>query len=109
MNSKLENRPDLLRAAHCFRMACAHSRAHTILARDALLVYGNHGPDISGCVRDHFPDNVKDLLRESAREVSRACDAAYAARPSRVHMATMRRLSREIAARYGSGFYGPRP
>lgn len=101
------DRPDLQRAAELFADACAQSRKHTDTARDALKEYGAHGPDISGCVREHFPLVTKDYLRSLARNVGILSDAAFAARPARVRLATMRALARAVAARDGSGFYGP--
>ena len=99
--------PKFADAARNFEAACEASRAHDQLAADALAQFGAHGPLISGCVRDHFPESVKDKLRTLARDVTRFSDAAYAARPSRVRLATMRALARDVARRDGSGFYGP--
>jgi hypothetical protein len=99
---------DDLRPAQCqFAAACTASRGHARLADDALERYGDHGPAISGCVRDHFPADVRDMLRNMARNVTRYSDAAWLARPARVRTATMRDLSRAVAARDGCGFYGP--
>ena len=101
------NRDDLAEARELFAAACEESRKHDEHARWALAEYGNHGPAISGCVRAHFPEVTKNTLRAYARNVSIYSDAAYAKRPKGVRLATMRRLSRAIAARDGSGFYGP--
>lgn len=101
------NRTDLAEAQHLFAQACLASRMHDREARRALANYGEQGPTVSGCVRAHFPDGVKDMLRWLARTVSDRSDAAYAARPPRVRVATMRKLSRAVAERDGSGFYGP--
>lgn len=106
---KVLDRPDLATARELFALACFASRAHSIVADAALTTYGAHGAPISGCVRDHFPGWVKDRLRELARDVTRYSDAAYAARPARVRVSTMRKLARAVARRDGSGFYGPRP
>ena len=106
-NNELLTRPDLQRAAELFADACRMSMDHTRAASDALAIYGAHGPDISGCVRDHFPDGTKDHLRALARNVSILSNAAFAARPARVRGLTMRALARAVAARDGSGFYGP--
>lgn len=91
----------------CFTLACAASRAHDNLASIALRQYGNHGPQISGCVRSHFPKPIKDELRALAQRVSYWSDRAYKSRPPRVRHETIRRIGREIAARDGCGFYGP--
>lgn len=101
------DRPDLARAADLFAEACAQSRAHAAAANIALKQYGDHGPLVSGCVRDHFPQCTRDYLRSLARNVGILSAAAYAARPPRVRHATMRNLSRAVARRDGSGFYGP--
>lgn len=105
----LRNRPDLSAAAYMFSAACAASRAHSALAGYALKAYGSTGPQISGCVRDHFPEQIKNALRLLAAEVTARSDAAYNARPWGVRSTTMRALSREVAAAVGSGFYGPQP
>ena len=101
------NRPDLRPAATLFARACLASRVHSSMAGRALANYGDHGSQISGVVRDHFPERIKTQLRQLASAVTRYSDAAYAARPRRVRFATMRELARDIATRDGSGFYGP--
>lgn len=102
-------RADLFDAAQLFTVACSASRLHDKIARHALARYGDHGAQISGCVRDHFPETLKEDLRAIAHMVSRYSDLAYDARPARVRLATMRHLARSIATRDGSGFYGPQP
>lgn len=102
-------RPELQRAAELFAKSVAASREHNKVAAAALKKYGEHGPQISGAVRDHFPADVKEKLRALARDVTAFSDAAHAARPARVRTGTMRALGREIATRDGSGFYGPQP
>lgn len=101
------NRPDLAKAERLFSYACLASRMHDTEAKRAFANYGSHGPDISGCVREHFPEGVKNTLRRLARAVTVRSDEAYAARPPRVRLDTMRKLARAVAARDGSGFYGP--
>lgn len=103
------DRPDLQRAADLFADACRISRQHAEEAAAALRTYGAHGPDVSGCVREHFPQCTRDYLRSLARNVAILTDAAYAARPPRVRLSTMRALARAIAQRDGSGYYGPQP
>lgn len=105
---KLLARPDLQTAARLFADACRCSREHDELARKALQRYGNHGPDISGCVRDHFPEAVKAELRLVAHNVSAFSDAAWHHKPRGVRLTTMRALASAVARRDGSGFYGPR-
>ena len=92
-----------------FECACLASKTHSEIAAEALAAFGDHGAPISGCVRDHFPSDIKDDLRHWARETSRFSDLAYKHRPKRVRMATMRRLGTLVATRDGSGFYGPQP
>lgn len=103
----LLNRQDLHHAADLFADACRLSREHDAVAASALATYGDHGPQVSGIVREHFPLVTRDHLRSLARNVSILSDAAYAARPPRVRLATMRALARAVAARDGGGFYGP--
>lgn len=109
MAERLADQPRFAVAARRFANACAASREHERKAGEALAAYGEHGALISGCVRDHFPESVKDELRRLARRVSEESDAAWLARPARVRLSTMRKLSQEIAGRYGSGRYGPQP
>lgn len=103
------NRPDLAPAAALFAAACHQSRAWDSEMHVACKRYGGHGPAVSGCGRDHFPHSLKDSLRTLARDVATLSDAAYAARPPRIRLSTLRALSRAVAARDGSGFYGPQP
>ena len=103
------SRPELALAAAAYAQACAASRRHNDLTKAALRVFGAHGADISGCVREHFPDQVKDELRALAREVTAASEAGDMLRPRGVRSATMRALARDVATRDGGGFYGPRP
>lgn len=101
------NRADLQPAATLFAKACKASRMHARESRRALANYGDKGAAISGCVRDHFPDSIKEQLRRLARLVTESSDAAYKARPKGVRFSTMRELARDIATRDGCGFYGP--
>ena len=92
-----------------FAAACMFSRDHSASARLALNIYGDHGALISGCVREHFPDDIKNGLRFKARAVTRHLERAYALRPKRTRVATMVKLGRLVATRDGAGFYGPQP
>lgn len=107
--AKLLTDPRFRQAIVYFECACRASRKHSEIAALALAKYGDHGPDISGCVRAHFPEHVKGLLRKFARQASDYSSAGHNARPPRVRAATMVKLAREIATRDGSGFYGPQP
>jgi hypothetical protein len=109
MLADLESAADpLAPARRLFSTACLLSRAHDSLTREALAEFGDHGPQISGCIRDHFPESVKETLRTLSRQVADASDAAWSLRPPRVHSSTMRKLAQSVARTEGSGFYGPR-
>lgn len=92
-----------------FESACAASREHASKSAAALADYGAHGPLISGCVRSHFPEGVKEELRALARKVTEESEAAWLARPPRVRESTIRKIGQAIATRDGSGRYGPQP
>jgi hypothetical protein len=92
-----------------FTRACRASRLHSSEAQRAFANYGDHGAQISGCVRDHFPERIKDRLRALARLVTAELEKAHAARPKYVREGTIIRLGRLVATRDGSGFYGPQP
>lgn len=51
----------MLRSAH------SRFRQHARDIRAAFLIYGDHGPVVSGCVRSHFPEAIKDTLRKRFR------------------------------------------
>ena len=88
------------------RKAIATSKNHAKLTTWALARFGDHGPQISGCMRDHFPDPVKDRLRKLARKVSHYNDKARSARPYRSHMASVHKRARALVRQLGTGFYG---
>lgn len=92
-----------------FAMQCAASREHSALAAIALAEYGDHGAQISGCVREHFPERIKGELRSLARQCSEYGDSARQARPPRMRRDTVNAIARMVATRDGSGFYGPQP
>lgn len=101
------NRPDLAISQSEMESACHCSRAYSAQFQVYLAAYGDHGADVSGCGRDHFPIEAKDHMRRIAAAVSYHSQRAYAARPARVRHATILRLGQEIATRDGTGFYGP--
>ena len=109
MPASLLNRDDLRKAQEFYAAACRYSREHSRLSSESLRKYGDHGPNISGVVRDHFPQTVKEHLRALARSVTAACDRAQESRPKRVRSSTMRKLASAVARRDGAGFYGPQP
>lgn len=100
-------REDLKPAAALFAKACRASRLHIALAGRAGDRYGWHGSLVSGVMRSHFPETVKIRLRKLARAAGDYSDAARQAAPPRVRLSTMNRLAEYIAARDGSGRYGP--
>lgn len=91
------------------RKACEASRKHSALAQHALAKYGSAGCDISGCVRTHFPEEIKDQLRALARSVSEFSDSAWKLRPAYTQRKIVNRIGRLVATRDGSGYYGPQP
>lgn len=107
--TKILARENLSIARDLFAVACSHSRAHSHYASKALKDFGDHGAQISGCVRDHFPEPVKQQLRTLAQLVTKYSELGHAARPKGVRLDTMRHLARSVATRDGSGFYGPQP
>lgn len=85
----------LAQAARC-------SRLHGAVAQDSERQFGDHGPLISGCVRDHFPPAVKDRLRRLARAASGSAFAYALWRASGASRTTYQREH----SRHGFGFYG---
>lgn len=100
-------RKDMQPAIKLFEKATKASRAHSKLASESLDKYGDHGSHISGVLRDHFPKDVKDKLRQHARDINTHADAAYYARPKGVRNTTMQALAGAVATKTGTGFYGP--
>jgi hypothetical protein len=109
MTRDLLTDPKFSIARDFFVQACQASRQWDSLLSAALAKYGDHGPQISGVGRDHFPDDVKAELRKAAGWVSLSSGIAWDARPKGVRNETMRKLARAVATRDGSGFYGPQP
>jgi hypothetical protein len=68
--------------------------------------YGDHGSHVSGVVRDHFPPEIKNELRELASAIAKQLDAAYAARPKGVRKTTIRMIGSAVAKHVGYGSYG---
>jgi hypothetical protein len=106
---KLYDDQRLSEAASYFALSCTASREHDRAASVAFEKFGSHGPQVSGCVRAHFPEDLKTHLRSLAKLCRYYSDRAHQSRPKRVRTDTMRELGRQIAERDGAGFYGPQP
>ena len=65
-------------ATHAARAADHLLKAYYAMVQDAEKAYGSHGPLISGIVRDHYPTEVKDTLRETISRASRERDRGWA-------------------------------
>lgn len=85
----------------CFRLSRKHKR---VFVR-ALEIFGDHGPQISGIIRTHFPERWQQRLRALCREMNESRAQGFKARPPRVHKSTMTGLYRSVRNRVGSGFY----
>lgn len=107
-DKKLMKRADLIPALNCIREAANRSKQWDELLVASLKVYGEHGSQISGCGREHFPEAIKDMLRDLAHGVTEWNDKALANRPKGVRVETMHKLARAVCRTYGSGFYGYR-
>ena len=89
--------------------ACIASQTYDKMLRNALGTYGSQGPNVSGAGRDHFPEAVKQKLRNQADAVTAYCDLAWSSKPHKYRDTTMRQLAQQCADKHGSGFYGPQP
>lgn len=87
------------------RLALAFSREHNDLTKAALVLYGDDGAQISGVIRDHFPKDIKDMLRALCDSMNAAAGNAQDAKPHRMQSGTYRRIYDGIRAEVGSGFY----
>lgn len=89
-------------------LAYIMSRGHRDLAALAEEQFGpGDGRFISGIVRSHFPDHIKDRLRGYAEMVGTYLDASLRSwRAAGRTRATWIREKDRIKARDGSGFYG---
>lgn len=80
-------------AEYAARAADRLLAAYYGMVRDAEQTYGSHGPLISGIVRDHYPHEVKDTLRETISRANRERDRGWAHwRAAGRTVATWRRL-----------------
>lgn len=97
--------PRFEKAREQFRFAFWLSREHSRIVSRALTRYGDHGPQVSGIIRDHFPERTKARLRKLCQQMNEAADLGWKSRPRRVRLTTMRALYHAIREREGSGFY----
>ncbi|OQA09835.1 MAG: hypothetical protein BWY66_00374 [bacterium ADurb.Bin374] len=106
---KLLDRPELKRAQKHFEVSAAASREHDRLVSRLYKRHGDgNGVQVSGVIRDHFPEKAKARLRALCHVICEENDAGVAARPSGVWLKTMHELAREVCRRDGTGFYGYR-
>ena len=82
------------------------SRSHSDLCKAALDQYGDHGPDVSGVCRNHFPEPIKVKLRSMAKAINTHNNIAAGFRPPRSHYSTFIKVKRHLESKYGKGFYG---
>ena len=98
--------PRLIEARSHFADGARASRDWDSEFGAALKKWGEHGPLISGCGRDHFPEGVKFVLRSLARAVSSHNDMAMTKRPRGVRRETLHKLARLVVKHDGGGRYG---
>ena len=79
-----------------FLKAAEFEKQSREIADAALTKYGDHGPLISGIIRDHFPDITKKTLRKLRDFKNYAVDMGFEAKPPRVHDKTMRELYQSV-------------
>lgn len=59
--------PQFADMVECFKASLVQKAAYNRIVRACLFSYGNHGSDISGIVREHFPEWAKVLLRSTLK------------------------------------------
>lgn len=103
----LLGRQDLRAAAGHFAAAAKASRQHTAMVERLIKLYGDgNGHQISGVIRDHFPETDKRKLVKLCKTICEQNDKGMAQRPKGVHKSTMLALARAVCRRDGHGFYG---
>lgn len=107
-STALLRRYDLAAPRELFKKAAARSRAWNKAVHRAIAKYGDRpsGGYISGIYSYHFPEHVKNGLRNLAHAVTEYNDAARAARPKRIRGETIEALRVAVRSQYGGGFYG---
>lgn len=65
------------RASHLLDVARKIHDERRKLSMYALGRYGDQGPQVSGCDREHFPDVVKNTLRDLASEWGACIDSSF--------------------------------
>jgi hypothetical protein len=106
--SKLLSDPRLAASRDAFTLAAKYSRLWDQTVARGIKRFGERpqGGHVSGIYSEHFPQRWQTRLRNLARAVTEHSDRAYASKPARVRLATLRQLRAAIHARDGSGFYG---
>lgn len=100
-------RPELQSAQRHFANAAQASRLHKNYVAELILKHGDgNGVQVSGVIRDHFPEQAKMNLIAICKNINRENDAGVAARPKHVRKETMFKLARAVCRRDGTGFYG---
>lgn len=103
----LLGRQDLRAAVGHFEIAAKASRQHTAMVERLIKLYGDgNGRQISGVIRDHFPEASKRNLLALCKTIRDQNDKGMAQRPKGVHKSTMYALARAVCRRDGHGFYG---
>lgn len=59
--------PQFADMVECFRASLIQKATYNRIVRTCLFSYGSHGSDISGIVREHFPEWAKNLLRSTLK------------------------------------------
>lgn len=77
-----------------FAMVAMLEHTARLIRDDATATYGTNGTWIAGGFCDHWPESIKQPLRDLNLAINAATDAGFAARPPRVRGVTMQRLYR---------------
>jgi len=107
MTRNIYSEPNFALAKMWFVDSCIASIQYDKILKQALSTFGDHGPNISGAGRQHFPATTRQRLRDQCRKVAYYSQMAWESKPKRVHDSTMRTLARQCANKHGFGFYGP--
>lgn len=81
--------PQFAEMVECFRASLTLKAVYSRTVKMCLFSYGDHGPDISGIVKEHFPKWAKDLLRGLLRKSYEFQGAGERSRPAGTRSATV--------------------